>query len=570
MEDAPDILAARSLWFIALVAWAVVLTLALCPAAIAAGPGGWDHLGDGGTPGTASLNGAVYALEAAPSLAPPHDTQTLYVGGSFTSAGGNAAAARIAQWNGDAVSGTWSPVGAPGLNGDVRAIAYADGKLYVGGNFTNAGGNPDADFLAVWDGVSWAPFCSPTPAFNGSVLALQVIGPTLYVGGVFLNGGGIASADALLACNLTTGVASSTVVSDGDISGGVYALTADNAGTLYAGGQFINMAGNPAADHVAAYNGTWHAMGTGPSVGGGAVDDYVRSLASSGTDVYIGTDSAGIASIPQADHVARWNGSAWSALGANAAGTLGWLPTSTLITSLLVCQTCASGTVYVGGTFQNADGNPLADNVAAFDGTQWLSVGSNGVGNGPLMGNITALASYAGQIVAGGNFTSAGTDPQASSIARTTPPAAFVPPPPTPQPLPSPPLNRPQPVFLRLGANALKVSGTRRSVPARLISLLRGCARVEALLRPRTHSVIARRPPCRRRPRPTDSQRAAPSSRSLAGVPFAQVSAPAGESALVEVAASLVINDGTGAGSSRGHRLPAVAGRCTEPIPRRA
>ncbi len=89
----------------------------------------------------------------------------------------------------------------------------------------------------------------------------------------------------------------------------------DANGTLYAGGQFINMAGIPAADHVAAFNGTWHAMGSGPSTGGGAVDDYVRSLASSGNDVYIGTDSLNVAGIAQADHVAKWNGSAWSALG---------------------------------------------------------------------------------------------------------------------------------------------------------------------------------------------------------------------------------------------------------------
>src|SRR5207245_2454618 len=70
--------------------------------ATAAGPGGWDHLGDGGTPGTSSLNGAVAALDAA---AP----DALYAGGSFTSAGGNTAAAYIARWDG----ASWSGIGAP-------------------------------------------------------------------------------------------------------------------------------------------------------------------------------------------------------------------------------------------------------------------------------------------------------------------------------------------------------------------------------------------------------------------------------------------------------------------------
>ena len=74
----------------------------------------------------------------------------------------------------------------------VFAIAYANGKVYAGGSFQDAGGNANADFLAVWDGVSWEPFCNaPGSAFSGPVLALQVIGPTLYAGGSFQNGAGI-------------------------------------------------------------------------------------------------------------------------------------------------------------------------------------------------------------------------------------------------------------------------------------------------------------------------------------------------------------------------------------------
>ena len=35
------------------------------------------------------------------------------------------------------------------------------GALYVGGSFLNAGGDANADDLAVWDGTSWEPFCDP-------------------------------------------------------------------------------------------------------------------------------------------------------------------------------------------------------------------------------------------------------------------------------------------------------------------------------------------------------------------------------------------------------------------------
>jgi hypothetical protein len=283
-------------------------------------------------------------------------------------------------------------------------------KLYVGGTFTNAGGNASADFLAVWNGSNWAPFCGP---FGGSVAALQIIGSTLYVGGAFQNGAGIHNANYLIACDLNTGAARS-VGNPGDINGGIYALTADANGTLYAAGQFINMAGIPAADHVASYDGSWHAMGTGPSTGGGAVDDYVRSIASSGNDVYIGTDAVNVAGIPQADHVAKWNGTAWSALGANAAGTDGWLPASAFIYAIAT----KGSQVVVTGSFQNAGGDPTADDIADFDGSAWKPLGSNGAGNGPWIGNGLALAILGNDVFAGGNFTTAGGDTIASYVAR--------------------------------------------------------------------------------------------------------------------------------------------------------
>jgi hypothetical protein len=375
--------------------------------ASAAGPGGWDHLGHGATASDPALNGSVDALNA-------DNPGTLYVGGNFLNAGGHAAADHIASWNG----ASWSTVG-PGLNGDVHAIAYHAGKVYAGGTFTNAGGNPDADFLAVWDGSHWSPFCTstgPDPAFGGSVSALQIIGSTLYVGGSFQNGADIDSADYLLACNLNTGASSSTVDSAvHSFNGGVYALTADNDGNLYAGGQFINLESIPAADHVAAYlgGGIWQAMGSGGGPGGAAVDSFVRSITSDGTSVYVGSDSVNIAGIANADHVARWNGSVWSAMGSNTAGTDGWLPASSFIYSM----TTSGHLVFAAGSFQNANGNPLADDIAYFNGTAWHSLGSNGAGNGPFIGNGLALAPFRQHLITGGNFTSAGGDTLAQNAA---------------------------------------------------------------------------------------------------------------------------------------------------------
>jgi hypothetical protein len=94
--------------------------VSLTAGASAAGPGGWDHLGAGAAPGSASLNGAVRAFNAA---APG----TLYVGGAFTGAGSVTGADHIATWDGT----KWGAVGAPPVNGDVDAIAVSGGRIFV-------------------------------------------------------------------------------------------------------------------------------------------------------------------------------------------------------------------------------------------------------------------------------------------------------------------------------------------------------------------------------------------------------------------------------------------------------
>jgi hypothetical protein len=386
------------------------ILMAVASTADATGPGGWDHVGHGSTATTASLNGtSVTALNT-------QDPGVLYVGGNFTSAGGVSNAKRIARWDGS----TWSALGTtPLTNGGVFAIAYHAGKVYAGGTFLNAGGNPNADFLAVFNGSTWAPFCSPTvpgPAFGGNVNALQIIGNTLYVGGSFANGAGIDAADYLVACDLTTGAASAVVDSVAHAFGGaVYALTADHNGTLYAGGGFINLESIPAADHLAAYSGggIWQAMGSGPGVGGAAVDSFVRSLAATGTDVYVGTDSTNVAGIANADHVAKWNGSAWSAVGADTAGTNGWFTNTSTIDALATF----GPNVVAAGSFQNANGSATADDIAYFDGAQWRPIGSDGAGNGPLNQHPVALGITGGKVYVGGNFTSAGGDTLARFLA---------------------------------------------------------------------------------------------------------------------------------------------------------
>jgi hypothetical protein len=434
--------------------------------ALAAGPGGWDHLGTGSAPGSKSLNLAASALEVTPGA--------LYVGGKFTDAGGIANADRIAKWNGSA----WGAVSSATeqiSSGEVFDIAVSGGKVYAGGTFT--AGTSGANNLAVWNGTSWQPFCTPPGKTIGNVKALQVVGSTLYVGGDFQDGAGIATADYLLACNLATGDPSATTIDPAHpFSGPVKALTATSDGTLYAGGRFGDLENIPAADNVAylPQGGTWHPMGSGGGTCSCALDAYVRALTANGSDVFVGTEGENVAGIVQADHVAKWDGSAWSAVGSNTSGADGWFPPATNIYGL----TSVGAYLFATGTFQNANGDARADNVAWFDGTTWHPVGSNGAGNGPWVGEGTALALVDRLLYATGNFTSAGGDTQAQSAASfrlsqviayptptVTPGPSAVPTPtvtPAPTPAPKSDVTPPRTLLRRTQINQAKRKATFR------------------------------------------------------------------------------------------------------------
>ena len=132
---------ARLSWVI--LALSIVVSLGMAADVSATGPGGWDHLGTGATSDAAALNGRVDALISVPHHGAIPDS--VYAGGVFTRAGGNASAVAVARWDGDA----WHSIGAPpistatGAAVDAIAVDPVTGTVYVGGNFIDAGGNPN-------------------------------------------------------------------------------------------------------------------------------------------------------------------------------------------------------------------------------------------------------------------------------------------------------------------------------------------------------------------------------------------------------------------------------------------
>ena len=132
----------------------------------------------------------------------------LYVGGSFVAAGGTTVNS-VARWDGVAWSALVGPA-ATGVGSGVKALTVHDlgdgPRLFVGGSFSYAGGL-EVEGLAQWDGWSWSPVAGTSGVgVDGEVLALSGFhdgtGPTLYVGGDFTVAGGLPSSRvAAFRCN---------------------------------------------------------------------------------------------------------------------------------------------------------------------------------------------------------------------------------------------------------------------------------------------------------------------------------------------------------------------------------
>ncbi len=292
----------------------------------------------------------------------------LFVGGDMSSVG-EVPVHAIGKWNG----ASWSDVGGgvtgspnppnASLPGHVYAIcAFDDGSgdaLYVGGDFSHAGGVP-ATCVAKWDGASWSAVGSP---FVEPVRALAVFddgsGPQLYAGGEMAAQQFIARWNGVAWQSLGVGVDNQ-----------VYALEVFDDGSgpaLFVGGAF-SIAGGSSAVGIAKWSGSWSALGAGTAGSVRALEVFaggtgVPALYASGTFQFAGGVSA--------KHIAKWSNGAWSAVGSG-------LGTGVGADSLHVSDDgSGSGQVlYVGGGFKVSGGAP-ADGLAKWNGTSWSSVGGS-------------------------------------------------------------------------------------------------------------------------------------------------------------------------------------------------
>lgn len=316
---------------------------------------------------------SLQALQAADFLSPEYGTgldsstyavvvdgENVYVGGSFSHAGG-VAAESIAMWDGS----KWVPLGS-GIKGRVDDLLFLNGKLYAVGDFTEAGGVA-ADCIAVWNGFQWSSlgtgplFQTQTGTSRGSIVALATDGTNIFIGGGFTSINGVAAnyvakydgqAWSQVGAGLTTSV--------NDIEYG--------GGMLYAAGQLISR-----------FDGqTWTAIGLNVKVKTeslGTINGMAGYLSYNAGTLYAGGAFSEISGVA-ANGVAKFDGSTWSPVG-----------TGINDTSFGVFGLLATGNeLFVGGGFTMI-GGIKSNNVGRFDGTAFVDI------FGGVSGNVNGAVS---------------------------------------------------------------------------------------------------------------------------------------------------------------------------------
>lgn len=365
----------------------------------------WSAVGGG-------VNGKVWTLFAAED---GPDGPSLYVGGEFTMAG-ETPVNRLARWDGS----SWSSVGGGVAIGSgvasVRAfITHHDEEsegpaLFVGGNFTSAGGVA-VNRVAKWDGRAWHALGSGTNALVASFAVFspaEGMAPELIVGGDFW----VAGEVPVNGIARWTGGAWLATASLNPIpnSNKVHALTVFDAskggdGRLYAGGNFQQL-GGVWTNKFAAWDGvSWTEVADG-------VSGWCRTLHAVGeTDgpldagLYFGgeftSSSPGFVSL---DRLGRWDGDSLHTVGTGITDP---------VYAVEVHDDGTGPALYAGGMFGIAGGGAVG-RVAKWDGASWSAVGPL-----PGGGDVFALESVADDFGAGPVLYAGGDLPAAyGSVAR--------------------------------------------------------------------------------------------------------------------------------------------------------
>jgi hypothetical protein len=313
------------------------------------------------------------------------DTSNVYVGGWFTTANG-VTVNGIAKWDGS----SWSALVSGLNNSSVEGISVLDASnIYVcGENFTASINGVWGYRVIKWSGTNWSTLGSGNNrGVDNRVFDVYALNTTnLYFTGQFRNVGDGFSVSAERVAK-TDGAGGWSALGTGLSGGSGYAIWAIDTSNVYVGGDFTSAGGVANTANIAKWNGSaWSALGTG-------VNSYVWAISAlNASNVYVGGDFI-TASGVTVNRIAKWDGSSWSALGSGTNGTV------------YAVHAYDASNIIIGGSFTTA-GGVTCNRVAKWNGASWNSLGSGTVGVNSYVNAVRMVSPTT--IYAGGAFTTAG------------------------------------------------------------------------------------------------------------------------------------------------------------------
>lgn len=298
-------------------------------------------------PMATGVNGIVRCMAIHPI------TGDLYIGGDFTNAGGDANADYLARWNGTAFVSVVA-----GFTASVVDMAFdLSGNLYIVGNFTNIG-DANGDYVVKWNGSALS---SLGTGLNANAMCVEIgHDGFVYVGGEFTSAGGVANTARIAKWNGTTWV---TVGGGMTSSGYVSDIVFDKSGNMYICGSWDDFV-DANGDCIAKFNGTiYSSLGPGISTNTGTYN-LNKLLIDHNETLYIGGYFIDETGLTYKNHFVKWNGVSFEAIGQSLGYT---------VYDMFEYE----NKIYIGGEFITANGYTLPDRMCIFQNNTYLPVDIN-------------------------------------------------------------------------------------------------------------------------------------------------------------------------------------------------
>jgi Leucine-rich repeat (LRR) protein len=214
----------------------------------------------------------------------------VYVGGLFTNIGGQPRS-NIAAIDAAGTALPWNP----NADNEVTTLLVngAGTTVYAGGTFTNIGGQPRNRIAEVT--IPGGAATAWNPNANGAVLCMALSGTSLYVGGQFTGPGSIGGQNRIRIAELSTSTGLATPwnpTATGDVSG-----IAISGTTVYICGAFTNCGGQ-SRNYIGALDATVNTLNA--TAWNPNADASASAIAVSGSNVFVGGAFSTVNATPRA------------------------------------------------------------------------------------------------------------------------------------------------------------------------------------------------------------------------------------------------------------------------------